>query len=327
MAEPHASHAAHDPAHAKPEPAPSRSVVYAGFALLAILLIAALAYTYTQVAAVQVQLNRVAPAADRLAGLDARVQQLEAVVPRAAQFQLLYDGSCEFCDNELLLQDAAEYNFENEPRGLRLVPTDVRDRLDLVRNASIPFLPAVLALEPEARRNGYSWDLVRSEGARGPVFVRIPGGWYGGLSTEGHPRPSVILGPSCRQGDRLTVDFFYGLRCPLCATVNETLQRWKAALGDRLVVREHCLPLDGDEVQACAQRASEDEFNQTMRILPLWGVGYAPTTVFDCQYAQSSASLKSATDRACLVRPDLCDALRAAGSPPAATGNATNSSA
>lgn len=331
-----AEHTVPHPAHnvSSQDPAPSRSVVYAVFAILAILFIAVIAYSFTQFSSMQQQLNRVAPAADRLAGIDARLTQLEGSGLKTAQFQLLYDSSCTFCDNNALLSDADSWNYDNEPKGMKLVPVDVSGKLDQVRKSNLPFLPTVLVLDAEARRNGYSWDLVNAQGASGPVFARISGAFYGALSTAGQPRPVQLTGPDCKVADKLTVDYFYGLRCPQCVTMQANFDALKKAMGDQLVVREHCTPLAQDEAAACVKKEGAESMNQTARLIESMGVSYAPTTVFDCSYSQSSSSLTKIADRICAIRPEFCDKARAAAgsgaSTPAANttiGNVTVSNA
>jgi len=333
MTEQHVS----NPTHATPakEAGPSKSVIYAGFALLAILFIAVLAYNYTQFNTVQQQLSRLSPAADKVAALETQVKELAAKVPTAANFQLLYDSSCEFCDNELLLKDAQDWNYEYAPKNIQLVPSDVKDKMDVVRNVSIPFLPAVLVLDPDARKNAYSWDFVKSESSRGPVFVKIEGGYYGALSTEGHPRPMKLTAESCEESGKLTIDYFYGLRCPLCPDAEAAVEGFKQAMGDKVVVRKHCLPADNDEAQSCARKEGAAAANETVQMMNAWSIGYSPTVVFDCGYALATSSMQKMADGACLLHKDLCDQLKAATPVTAAptpeanatATNATNSTA
>lgn len=261
----------------KHEKGPSASLTYAGFALLAILFVAMIAYSYTQFAALQTQVNKVTSVPDRLSGAEARLQQVEALIPKPAQIQLLYDSSCAFCGNAELFDDVDAWNFENEPKGLRMVPVDVKDRLGLVRNSTIPYVPTVLITDTDARRNSFSWNLVRQVGESGPVFVAIAGGYYGALATEGHPRPVQLTGDSCKDADRLTVDLFYRPRCPECDLVRQTLEAYNRSLGPSLVVREHCLPTTDLEIGEC-RRLAPAAFNQTQQRILQWGISFAPTT-------------------------------------------------
>lgn len=315
---------------------PSASVVYAGFALLAILFIAVIAYNYSQLSAIGPKLDKasqdLASTSGRLSVLEGKVSELQSQKVGPATLYLLYDSSCAFCDNEAVLQYVKDFAYESEPSGLTMVAADVKDKLSETRSLGVPFLPAVLLSKDESRKSGAAWDLTKQETARGPVFTKIEDGWYSSLRTsaesDAHPVPVKLLGDSCKQGEgKLVIDYFYAPKCPQerCGPANATLSALRAALGGKAVVRERCLPDSKEAIAECATGTGYAAANESFQLGMEWGVYYSPTFVYDCAYTYSSASLSGAVDKLCLLRPELCSELRTASiAPPAPAATAVN---
>jgi len=325
-----------------------KNMIYAGFAILGLLLVAFAAYSMMQFNALNSRVSSLADSSavsSKLSSIEGRLALLEANAPLGeATVTLFYDSKCTFCANNELLSSLPSLSSQVAANRVKLVAFDVSGNDKPLKDAGIPRYPAFYVNDDDAEKNPNARTLVETFGRFGFAVVKTPSG-IAALSV----RSVLLSGESCApSASSAKLQEFFSESCEPCkrlktssgtiinpdnppVTAEEGLSLVLPKFGSKLVFEPLCINVNEGDATVCANKYGADNYSAASNLSVQYSVWNAnpPTFVLDCKYVfQNALNEEQITRGICDARPDLCVGIamvtNSSKATPSPVANATN---
>lgn len=290
-----------------------KKTVYYGFAILAVLVIASTAYLFTQVNSLNnklynEELSANAVIANRLAGIESRLQLLESVNPfKRAVVQFVYDSDCSFCKNDELLELLPQLTQQFAKSNVLLQTIDVKTNESIVGTLGLTRVPIFFASRQALNDNVEVGSFLSRVTNAGFELTDVGYGIVAFVPNSGE----LVAIKSCAEPGLVKLKEFYADSCIPCQQVQTEVGALQKRFGGLMDYTQHCVAVfEGDEVY-CEKLRGEMNASLDTALALTYGVSlaYLPAFMIDCKYAFSANDATLMEEAICAARPDVCGEL------------------